>query len=82
MSVQIVPPSEQLLSTMPSGREYHTPKPYIIPALQEDAIVRMRAPPDPGDVFEGEEDDSADEEERAGQPPVGAFPGTPSTNYY
>ena len=77
MSVQVVPPSEQLLATMPSGREYHTPRPYVIPTLDEEAIVRMRAPPDPGDAFEGEEEDSAEEEERAGQAaPVGAFPGT------
>ncbi|KAF2442081.1 pH-response regulator protein palC [Karstenula rhodostoma CBS 690.94] len=76
MSIQVVPSSSQLLSTMPSGREYHTPKPYIIPTLEEDAIIRMRAPPDPGDAFEGEEDDSADEDERAAAAPVGAFPGT------
>lgn len=38
----------------------------------------MRAPPDPGDAaFEGDEDDSADEEERQqASAPVGAFPGT------
>ncbi|KAF2636636.1 hypothetical protein P280DRAFT_146564 [Massarina eburnea CBS 473.64] len=81
MSIQTIPPSEQLISTMPSGREIHTPKLYIVPALEEDAIVRMRAPPDPGEPFEGDEDDSADEErgEAAGEAPgmpVGAFPGT------
>ncbi|KAF1969049.1 pH-response regulator protein-like protein palC [Bimuria novae-zelandiae CBS 107.79] len=77
MSVQIVPPSDPLLATMPSGREYHAPKPYIIPTLAEDAIVRMRAPPDPGDAFEGEEEDSAEEDARAATPaPMGAFPGS------
>lgn len=59
---------------------------YVVPALEEDAIIRMRAPPDPGDAFEGEEEDSADEEERTAAP-VGAFPSTKaeyaaSTNYY
>ncbi|KAJ4345589.1 uncharacterized protein N0V89_011722 [Didymosphaeria variabile] len=87
ISVQVVPSSSQLLSAMPSGREYHTPKPYIIPTLEEDAIIRMRAPPDPGDAFEGEEDDSADEDERSAGAPVGAFPGTKAeysanTSYY
>jgi hypothetical protein len=73
---------------MPSGREYHSPKMFIVPALEEDAIVRMRAPPDPGDVFEGEEKDSDDEDERTpGVGPVGAFPGTKAeyaagTSYY
>jgi hypothetical protein len=37
----------------------------------------MRAPPDPGDVFESEEKDSDDEDERTPEVgPVGAFPGT------
>lgn len=85
MEVQLVPPSEQLLASMPSGREYHTAKMFVVPALEEDAIIRMRAPPDPGDAFEGEEDDSADEDQR--HSPVGAFPGTKaeysaSSNYF
>jgi hypothetical protein len=58
---------------------------FVIPALDEDSLIRMRAPPDPSEVFEGNEDDSADEEERSA--PVRAFPGTksdyaPSTSYY
>jgi hypothetical protein len=87
MAVQIVPPSEQLLVSMPSGREIHTPKMYIIPALEEDAIIRMRAPPDPGEAFEGEEEDSDDEGRATAGTPVGAFPGTKGeyaagTSYY
>lgn len=70
---------------MPSGREYHTTKMFIIPALDEHALIRMRAPPDPSDVFRSEEDDSADDDERSS--PAGAFPGTKaeygaSTSYY
>jgi hypothetical protein len=85
VGVQLVPPSEPLLATMPSGREYHTTKIFIIPALDEDSLVRMRAPPDPSETFKGEEDDSADEDRKAH--PVGAFPGTKSeynagTTYY
>jgi len=58
---------------------------FIVPALDEDALVRMRAPPDPSEPFEGAEDDSADEDERS--PPAGAFPGTkadyaPGSAYY
>jgi hypothetical protein len=86
MQVQIVPPSEQLLASMPSGREYHAPKMFVVPALEEDAIIRMRAPPDPGEIFEGEEEDSADEDGRT-PGPAGAFPGTKAeysanTSYY
>ncbi|KAH8732736.1 pH-response regulator protein-like protein palC [Phaeosphaeriaceae sp. PMI808] len=85
IGVQLIPPSEPLLASMPSGREYHTTKMFVIPALGEDALIRMRAPPDPADVFKGDEDDSADEDER--NPPAGAFPGTKSdytagTSYY
>ncbi|KAF2739326.1 pH-response regulator protein palC [Polyplosphaeria fusca] len=87
IGIQTVPPSEPLLASMPSGREYHNPKPFIIPALEEEAIIRMRAPPDAGDVsFEGNEADSSDDEEPPGEP-VGAFPGTKGeysggANYY
>ena len=91
-----MPPSEPLLASMPSGREYHSTKPYIPPALGEDVIIRMRGPPDPGDtVFEGEEEpDSTDDEESLRQPVVspvplgiGAFPGgqgehSQGTSYY
>jgi hypothetical protein len=52
---------------MPSGREYHTTKMFVIPALDEDAL---------SETFNGDEDDSADEDER--HPPAGAFPGTKS----
>ena len=65
---------------MPSGRDAHTPKTFAIPALGEGALVRMRAPLDPSETFKGDEDDSGDEDERV--PSVGAFPSTPSTNYY
>lgn len=80
-----MPPSEPLLASMPSGREYHTSKMFVVPALDEHSLVRMRAPPDPSEAFRGDEDDSADEIER--DAPAGAFPGTkqdyaPSTSYY
>lgn len=78
--MQFVPPSEPLLASMPSGREYHTTKMWIVPALDEDSIVRMRAPPDHSEGFRGEEDDSADEDQRTAP---GAFPAHPaSTSYY
>ena len=67
---------EQLLATMPSGREYHNPKPYRPPSLDADVLERMRAPPDPPDPEFGrtEADSGSDEEEKSD--PVGAFPGT------
>ena len=88
--MQSIPPAETLLASMPSGREYHVPKIFIPPSLDEDAIVRMRAPPDPANSgLNGDGDDSADAEDRenAAQAPAGAFPGTRAeytggTTYY
>ena len=85
--MQIVPPFEPLLASMPSGREYHTPKPYQPPSLEASVIERMRAPPDPTELGlnsiaadSGSDDDESSE-------PVGAFPGTEheykgSTTYF
>ncbi|KAF2277489.1 pH-response regulator protein palC [Westerdykella ornata] len=88
IGVQLVPPSETLLATMPSGREYHVPKMFITPALDEDSIIRMRAPPDPSDsAFKGDEDDSASDDERDPPTAPGAFPSATTdygggTSYY
>ena len=79
MNVQVVPPFEPLITNMPSGREYHSPKLYEPPTLDEAVIMTMRGPPDPseldrarnhGDPSEDEGDDANDL--------VGAFPGTRS----
>jgi len=73
---------------MPSGREYHSPKPWVPPVLEAQTLASMRAPPDTETKnYRPQSDDSDDEEdEGAGGPrgagqPVGAFPGT-SSNYY
>ena len=85
--METIPPCEPLLATMPSGREYHTPKPFKMPCLDEAVVTCMRAPPDPSDsAFAGDEDDSADEDNNDGDP-IGAFPGTRtdyagSSNYF
>jgi hypothetical protein len=71
-----VPSFDPLISNIPSGREYHSPKPYEIPSLEEDVLARMRAPPELSDLkVYGDEADSADEsgEETLAEPPV-AFP--------
>lgn len=79
INVQLVPPYGPLLAGMPSGREYHVPKAWIPPALSNDVLVRMRAPPTPDEkAFRGEEEDSGGEDGFARCEPVGAFPGTGS----
>ncbi|CAI7592202.1 unnamed protein product [Penicillium glandicola] len=88
MNTQPIPPSAPLLSNLPSGRDIHSPPaPYQPPSLDEDQVMRMRAPPDEhDDVQFGSDDDSEDD---AGQPdgrgPPGAFPDrstTASSVYY
>ncbi|KAJ9646512.1 hypothetical protein H2199_002561 [Coniosporium tulheliwenetii] len=77
MNVQLIPSSEPLLASMPSGREYHSQKPFTVPTLDADVVARMRAPPDPTDAaFKGGEEDSGSDEDEGGTAPVGAFPGT------
>lgn len=77
INVQLVPPYEPLLAGLPSGREYHVPKPWNPPVLSMDALVRMRAPPTPDEkAFRGEEEDSGGEGGYGSPEPVGAFPGT------
>ena len=66
------------MATMPSGREYHSPKPFSPPSLDASLLARLRAPIDPHqNAFTGDEDDSGDET-IAREPVVvpGAFPGT------
>jgi hypothetical protein len=70
--------------SMPSGREIHTLKPFVPPALDSSVFEHMRAPPDRADDFGS--DGSSDEEKDEGGP-TGAFPGTKgdyagSSNYY
>ena len=75
MGVQLIPPSEPQVAGMPSGREYHTPKMYIAPALDEDVMARMRALPDPSDAAFESDGDSGDESQNKSST-VEAFPGT------
>jgi hypothetical protein len=88
MNTQPIPPSAPLLSNLPSGRDIHSPPaPYQPPSLDEDQLMRMRAPPDERDHVQfGSDDDSEDD---AGQPDgrgtPGAFPdrsATASSVYY
>lgn len=65
------------MASMPSGREIHSMKPFVPPALDTSVLEAMRAPPDRVDDYGSAA--SSDEEGEA-QTPVGAFPGT-KTDY-
>lgn len=76
-----------LLSNLPSGRDIHSVPPYSPPALDEDQLIRMRAPPEDDEQLPEVEDESEDEginpEKERGPP--GAFPtrsATADSAYY
>ena len=60
------------MSSMPSGREIHSMKPYIPPFLEASTLENMRAPPDRADDY----GDASSDEDSKKQEPIGAFPGT------
>ena len=72
------------MSSMPSGREIHSMKPFVLPVLDASILESMRAPPDRADYYGR---DASSDEDSEKQEPVGAFPGTKddysgSSNYY
>lgn len=83
VNTQAIPPSEPLLSKLPSGRDVHAaPPPYKPMSLDESELIRMRAPPDETEQALSAlnlEDDSEDEATPSGEKgPPGAFPGSRS----
>ncbi|OJJ46196.1 hypothetical protein ASPZODRAFT_159753 [Penicilliopsis zonata CBS 506.65] len=65
INTQIIPPSGPLLANLPSGRDIHSPPgPYKPPLLDEDQLVRMRAPPEEDNIRPESEDS---EEEAVGE---------------
>ncbi|KAJ5818891.1 hypothetical protein N7474_004482 [Penicillium riverlandense] len=90
INTQLIPASAPLLSNLPSGRDIHSPPaPYKPPALDEDQLVRMRAPPDENeDLHFGSDPDDSDEDVSALSPSLGlpgGFPDrseTASTAYF
>lgn len=73
MNTQAIPPIGPLMATMPSGREIHSLKPYVPPALESSVLESMHAPPVSADNYG---DDASSDDEPVAQDPVGAFPGT------
>ena len=78
INTQVIPPSDPLIASMPSGRDIHSTKLFTAPSLDPDVLTRMRAPPDP-DEKDADDDSSSDEVDKAPVGPPGAFPGSSST---
>ncbi|PWY89116.1 hypothetical protein BO70DRAFT_426782 [Aspergillus heteromorphus CBS 117.55] len=63
INTQLIPPSAELLANLPSGRDIHSPPaPYKIPSLDEEQLVRMRAPPADDESGPGSDVDDSDED--------------------
>lgn len=90
INTQLIPAATGLLSNLPSGRDIHSPPaPFTPPSLDEDELVRMRAPPEEDELFPDNYPDSDDETSPTkGKDVHGVFPGSrafsraESTAYY
>ncbi|PYH47985.1 pH-signaling protein PalC [Aspergillus saccharolyticus JOP 1030-1] len=88
INTQLIPPSADLLANLPSGRDIHSPPgAYRIPALDEEQLVRMRAPPAEDEFGPGSDEESEDEPAVAGVGvsrvyTPGSVPGRTDSAYY
>jgi len=69
INTQVIPPSTSFLSSLPSGRDIHSPPaPYEPPGLDDEYLARMRAPPE---IIENPlHSDDSDEEADADRKPA------------
>ncbi|PYI09669.1 hypothetical protein BO78DRAFT_32046 [Aspergillus sclerotiicarbonarius CBS 121057] len=83
INTQLIPPSTDLLANLPSGRDIHAPPaPYKMPALDEEQLVHMRAPPAEDEFGPGSEDDSDEEASVARVFTPGTVPERSESAYY
>ncbi|KAL4786252.1 hypothetical protein BJX76DRAFT_129818 [Aspergillus varians] len=83
INTQLIPSSADYLANLPSGRDVLPPQPpYALPFLDEEHLVRMRAPPTELELSPGSDlEDSNDESPAAGDMPV-AYPERTDSAYY
>ncbi|KAI9892627.1 MAG: hypothetical protein M1814_001320 [Vezdaea aestivalis] len=74
MNTQLIPDPAPLVASMPSGRECCAVPAYSPPTLDEAALNRLQAPPNPSDRELRDDFSDSDEEVADAQIP-GAFPG-------
>ncbi|WEW58629.1 hypothetical protein PRK78_004097 [Emydomyces testavorans] len=74
INTQPVPSSTSYLSTLPSGRDIHSPPgPYVPPLLDSDHLARMRAPPESPEPENVDAESSEDEAETPSERRGGYF---------
>lgn len=82
INTQLIPPSTDLLNSLPSGRDIHSPPgAYKLPSLDDEQLAQMRAPPDDTGSISGDSDEEGDEGLEQPQTP-GAYPERTDSAYY
>ena len=61
-NTQVIPSSDHLLASMPTGREIHSMQLYRPPELDKDVLAKMRAPAGAIDSAFDEIDDDSDDD--------------------
>ncbi|KKK16052.1 hypothetical protein AOCH_005918 [Aspergillus ochraceoroseus] len=84
INTQLIPSSTDLLASLPSGRDIHSPPPpYKLPALDEEHLVQMRAPPTEPELHGGSDLEESDGEcVPGGRDTRGAVPERTDSAYY
>ncbi|PKY07157.1 hypothetical protein P168DRAFT_287655 [Aspergillus campestris IBT 28561] len=83
INTQLIPPSSDLLNSLPSGRDIHSPPgPYKLPALDDEQLAQMRAPPDDTGSISGESDEEEGDEGLGETHTPGAYPERTESAYY
>ncbi|KKK24004.1 hypothetical protein ARAM_007369 [Aspergillus rambellii] len=84
INTQLIPSSTDLLASLPSGRDIHSPPPpYKLPALDEEHLVQMRAPPTEPELHGGSDLEESDGEGvPGGRDTRGAVPERTDSAYY
>ncbi|KAE8349936.1 hypothetical protein BDV28DRAFT_160047 [Aspergillus coremiiformis] len=83
INTQLIPPSTDLITNLPSGRDIHSPPaPYRLPSLDEEQLMRMRAPPAEDEFGAGSDLDESDEEPTIARDTASTVPERTDSAYY
>ncbi|KAL3474817.1 hypothetical protein BJX99DRAFT_248007 [Aspergillus californicus] len=83
INTQVIPPSTDYLTNLPSGRDILPPQPpYKLPVLDSELLARMRAPPAEVELGPGSDLDDSDVESPPRGDTPGAFPERTDSAYY
>ncbi|KAA8648358.1 hypothetical protein EYZ11_005855 [Aspergillus tanneri] len=83
INTQLVPPFNDLVSKLPSGRDIVSPPvPYQLSPLDEEELAHMRAPPAEDEFKSSSDVDDSDDEPSAARDTPGTVPSRSTSAYY